>query len=157
MSGLRSPSPPRSSQAESSLFTRRRSSWASSLPEGSVHDDLRMPFANRRRSKHSQENLHLQSDWSGSVPSLLSSNSKSRRPSFPPHITETIQRARKPRVEHEESPEVGKVATSGSQPASDGKSLSSSWEINVKDLVGDAVGNVSDSSGCIQVLLNERP
>uniref|UniRef100_A0A8H7YBD1 RWD domain-containing protein n=1 Tax=Psilocybe cubensis TaxID=181762 RepID=A0A8H7YBD1_PSICU len=138
MSGFRSSSPSRSKaeslsntnhQTESTLAARRPS-WTPSITEP---EDSR--FQSRRRSKHSEENL---SDWAGSASAL----SKSRRPSFPPPITEGYQRARRPRVEHEESPEIVKFGGT-SQPASEGKSLYSSWEINVKDLVGDAVGNVS--------------
>lgn len=95
---------------------------------------------------------------------------KKRRPSFPPSVSENIfqHRARRPRIEataepdddaveeeEEESPiqvgvvgvdkGKGKEGSSEAESPQDGKSLHSSWEINVKDLVGDAVGNVGPS------------
>jgi len=53
------------------------------------------------------------------------------------------QRARKPRVEVEQSPEQLKNVTGLPESPEEGKVFQASWEINVKDLVGDAVGNVS--------------
>lgn len=58
-----------------------------------------------------------------------------RRPSV-----ETSQRARKPRAEPEQS---GVVPPNILDSPEEGKGFRSSWEINVKKLVGDAVGNVN--------------
>jgi len=50
-----------------------------------------------------------------------------------------------PRIETEASPEILKDLPSVPifpESPEEGKGFRSSWEINVKDLVGDAVGNV---------------
>lgn len=122
--------------AEVSLSSRRPS-WTPELG-GDDHHVSYSPLA-KRRARPSDENSPLSPEWTGSVPSLL----KPRRPSFVPSLPEGHHRSRKPRVEPEASPEVSKASATG-QPVSpeEGKSLRSSWEINVKDLVGDAVGNV---------------
>jgi len=114
---------------EASLATRRPS-WTPSLP-----GDNR----SKRRSRHQDENSHLSHEWSGSVPALL----KARRPSYAPLANDPAQRARKPRVEVEQSPEQLKNVSGLPESPEEGKVFQASWEINVKDLVGDAVGNVS--------------
>ncbi|KDR70095.1 hypothetical protein GALMADRAFT_76692 [Galerina marginata CBS 339.88] len=161
MSKLRSSSPSRSSKAEyvatshqvpESYLAARRPSWTPSIPESYAVDDLRPQ--SRHRSKHTDDGLPSSTqDWHGAVPSLL----KARRPSFPPSIAESFQRARRPRVEPEESPEVSKPSASGlPESPQEGKSLHSSWEINVKDLVGDAVGNMSISPTSRDIVLAAR-
>ena len=62
-----------------------------------------------------------------------------------PSLDEAVRRARSSRVVDSES-SPGQLKTSGNGPAlpespEDGKRFRS-WEINLKDLVGDAVGNV---------------
>lgn len=148
MSSLRSSSSSRSKDLSSSsgkptdaYLGARRPSWTPSIPEAAVEDHhTPHSHSSKRRARQPDENSPLSPvEWMGNVPGLL----KPRRPSFPPSLPESYQRARKPRVEPEESPEVSK-ALGGNPPVvpEDGKSLRSSWEINVKDLVGDAVGNV---------------
>ena len=119
-----------------------------------------------------QHQQHAHGGYS-SFPGSGYGQGKKRRPSFPPSVSETIfqHRARRPRIEpepepeddaveeeeEEESPiEVGVVRankgkekerdSSEAESPQEGKSLHSSWEINVKDLVGDAVGNVGPDS-----------
>lgn len=72
------------------------------------------------------------------MPSLL----KARRPPYAPSTNDPAQRARKPRVEVEESPGHLKNVSGLPESPEEGKVFQASWEINVKDLVGDAVGNV---------------
>ena len=144
MSSLRSSSPSRSKVERTSSvrvaeisLSSRRPSWTPELG-GDDHHASYSPLA-KRRARPSDENSPLSPEWTGSVPSLL----KLRRPSFVPSLPEAHHRSRKPRGEPEASPEASKSGANG-QPAlpEEGKSLQSSWEINVKDLVGDAVGNV---------------
>lgn len=126
MSGLRPSSKPDTDQDLPSLGSRRPS-WISSLSE--------------------HENSHI-----------IKSRSKRRRKQYDegrPHTRSlgthdgTIERARKPKVETEASSEQFKKASSGApllESPDEGKRFRSSWEINVKDLVGDAVGNVRSVS-----------
>jgi len=98
-------------------------------------DDLRA----RRRSRHLQDD-NLSPDWGVNLV-------KSRRPSFNPSLPEYFRQARKPRRELAEetlAPEIVQPVETLGLPESpeEGKNLRSSLEINVKDLVGDAVGNV---------------
>ncbi len=91
-------------------------------------------------------------------PHITKSRSKRRKKQYDevrPHTRSlgtydgTIERARKPKVETEASPEQLKKALSGApllESPDEGKRFRSSWEINVKDLVGDAVGNVRSMS-----------
>lgn len=142
MSSLRSSSSSRSKaehvgRASDVSLSSRQTQWA---PEVAVEDHhVSRSQLPRRRSRQPEENSPLSPEWSGAPSSLV----KMRRPSFVPPLHENFQRARKPRVEPDASPETAKTGPSG-QPVSpeEGKSLRSSWEINVKDLVGDAVGNV---------------
>lgn len=106
-------------------------------------EDLR---AARRRSRHLQDD-NLSPDWSGNLQRLI----KTRRPSFAPTLPEYFRQARKPRVEAAEEslgPEIVQPGDTYDLPESpeEGKNLHSSLEINVKDLVGDAVGNVRYSA-----------
>ena len=131
-----SPSGPKGEQPESSVAARRQS-WT--LPVQEL-EDLR---AARRRSRHLQDENHSP-DWSVNLQSLI----KTRRPSFAPTLPEYFRQARKPRVEEAEEtrpgPEIVQPMDTHGLPESpgEGKNLRSSLEINVKDLVGDAVGNV---------------
>jgi hypothetical protein len=130
-----SPSGPKGEQPESSVAARRQS-WT--LPVQEL-EDLR---AARRRSRHLQDENHSP-DWSTNLQSLI----KTRRPSFAPTLPEYFRQARKPRVEEAEEtlgPEIVQPVDTRGLPESpeEGKTLRSSLEINVKDLVGDAVGNV---------------
>jgi hypothetical protein len=63
-------------------------------------------------------------------------------------MDEAVRRARRPRVvDTEGTPEQSKIPINGPvlpESPEDGKRFRS-WEINVKDLVGDAVGNVCHS------------
>jgi len=122
-----SPSGPKGEQQESSIAARRQS-WT--LPVQEL-EDFR---AARRRSRHLQDENHSP-DWS-----LI----KARRPSFAPTLPEYFRQARKPRVEAEETagPEIVQPVDTVPESPEEGKNLRSSLEINVKDLVGDAVGNV---------------
>ena len=63
--------------------------------------------------------------------------SKTRGPSLGPSTSEVSHRAHKPRLEAEQSDAVALDSPE------EGKGFRSSWEINVKKLVGDAVGNVN--------------
>ena len=63
--------------------------------------------------------------------------SKSRRASHRPSTPEVSHRSLKPRPEADQSDAIAL------ESPEEGKSFRSSWEINVKKLVGDAVGNVN--------------
>ena len=81
--------------------------------------------------------------WALSMPALpepeakrtTASHSKSHGPSLRPSTPEVSHR--KPRPEAEQSDTVAL------ESPEEGKGFRSSWEINVKKLVGDAVGNVN--------------
>ncbi|KAF4623173.1 hypothetical protein D9613_001382 [Agrocybe pediades] len=137
-SKLRSSSPFRSPADPS--FNARRPSWTPSIAADSSTQD-----GGRASSKHG-------------LPAY-NNPLKRRRPSFVLAMPETYQRARKPRVEPEKSPEVVVSSDAGGGQAGspqDGKSLHSSWEINVKDLVGDAVGSMSISPTSRDIVLAAR-
>ena len=78
----------------------------------------------------------LSVDWVGTLGSLP----KTRRLSFGPSTPEASQRARKSRLEAEQTDAVPPNILDSPE---EGKGFRSSWEINVKKLVGDAVGNVN--------------
>jgi len=130
----------RSQLRDSLLAAQRPSLTPSESPE------LEVSRA-RRRSRQREEQHHAPlsfGDWaSGSAAPVA--KVKPRRLSHGQLQSESMHRARKPRVEAEPSPEFVKpaLATAGLPESPEGaKGLTSSWEINVKDLVGDAVGNV---------------
>ncbi|KAF8168512.1 hypothetical protein B0H34DRAFT_685839 [Crassisporium funariophilum] len=158
MSSLRSSSSSRakfefSSDNGESPLTGRRPSWTPSLPGRVEHEDS--GSHSKRRSRQHDDKPFVLPEWQGTVPNLL----KARRPSLAPSIPEVFSRARKPRMEMEESPEVVKLASDVKvQPESpeEGKGFRSSWEINVKDLVGDAVGNMSISPASRDIVLAAR-
>lgn len=126
MSALRSSSRPNTDQDLPSLGSRRPS-WILSLSEHEASHTGTIKPRLKRRKKHSDEiRLHAQS-WGTSEVSSLDG---------------AIQRARKPRVETEASPEQLPSRAPLPESPEEGKRFRSSWEINVKDLVGDAVGNV---------------
>ena len=132
----------RSQLRDSLLAARRPSLTPSESPELEVS-------RSRRRSRQREEQLHAPlsfGDWaSGGAPPAA--KVKQRRFSHGQLQSESMHRARKPRMEAEPSPEFVKpaLATAGLPESPEGaKGLTSSWEINVKDLVGDAVGNVRD-------------
>ena len=135
--GSTSPLGPKGEPPSESPLAARRTSWT--LPVQEL-EDLR---AARRRSRHLQDD-NLSPDWSTNLQSVL----KTRRPSFAPNLPEYFRQTRKPRVEATEETVVGPetvqpVDTRGlPESPEEGKDLRSSLEINVKDLVGDAVGNV---------------
>lgn len=133
MPSLRSSSRSKTDQ-DLTLLSQRRPSWTPSLSE---YQGTRLVKSHSRRRAR-QEDSRFQ-DWSASFPQ--SRNAYHSLPS----LDEAVRRARRPRVvDIEFSPE--QLKASGSGPAlpespEDGKRFRS-WEINVKDLVGDAVGNV---------------
>ncbi|KAF8972462.1 hypothetical protein BDZ97DRAFT_1781105 [Flammula alnicola] len=154
------PSPPQSKSEHSSAITHlndnpltaRRPSSTPSIPESAVPEDNRAPHSqSKRRLRQPDENSSLSSEWAGSVPNIL----KARRPSFAASVTEIYQRARKPRVEAESTETVTGAVGLPASPE-EGKGLRSSWEINVKDLVGDAVGNMSISPASRDIVLAAR-
>ena len=71
-----------------------------------------------------------------------SSLSNARGPSHRPSTPEVSHRSLKPRLEAEQSDAVALDSPE------EGKGFRSSWEINVKKLVGDAVGNVKSNLPC---------
>ncbi|KAJ3517825.1 hypothetical protein NLJ89_g245 [Agrocybe chaxingu] len=153
-----SPSHPEARQRTYSaedLSSGRRPSWTPSIQEATPEDTGHSQ--SRRRPRHHDENSPLSSqDWGGSIPSLL----KAQRPSFSPSLSETFHRARKPRLDPQDSPEASKppIGINAGLPESpeEGKGFRSSWEINVKDLVGDAVGNMSISPASRDIVLAAR-
>jgi len=145
MSRLRSTSPSESSPAA------RRLSWTPSVQD---LDDVRAP--RRLSSSRPIPDENFAPGWSGGLHNF----SKGRRPSFAPSLPESFRQARKPRFEAAEEnpgPEIVKPVDTGGLPESpeEGKSMRSSLEINVKDLVGDAVGNVCYSTITV-VAVEER-
>ena len=133
MSSLRSSSRSKTDQ-DLSLLCRRRPSWASTLSE---HEGGRT-FGSRSK-RHNR--LHNDSQHRSLEPSASFPQSRT----FVLSLDEATRRPRKPRVETEASPEILKdLPSAPTLPESpeEGKGFRSSWEINVKDLVGDAVGNV---------------
>jgi hypothetical protein len=123
MSELRPSSKPDTDQDLPSLGSRRPS-WISSLSEheGSHTTKSR---SKRRRKQYDEGRPHARS---------LGTHDG------------TIERARKPKVESEASPEQFEKGAPLLESPDEGKRFRSSWEINVKDLVGDAVGNVRSMS-----------
>jgi hypothetical protein len=108
-------------------------------------EDVRAP--RRLSSSRPIQDENLPPGWNGSLHSL----SKARRSSFAPSLPESSRQARKPRFEDAEEnlgPEIVKPVDTRGLPESpeEGKTMRSSLEINVKDLVGDAVGNVRYSA-----------
>jgi len=133
MSSLRSSSRSKTDQ-DLSLLCRRRPSWASTLSE---HEGGRT-FGSRSK-RHNR--LHNDSQHRSLEPSASFPQSRT----FVLSLDEATRQPRKPRVETEASPEILKdLPSAPTLPESpeEGKGFRSSWEINVKDLVGDAVGNV---------------
>lgn len=123
------------------VLAARRPSWTPLISA------LAEPEARRTHNSLSQSKHHsriyddtptpgLSVDWVGALGSLP----KTRRPSFGPSTPETSQRARKSRLEAEQSDVVPPNILDSPE---EGKGFRSSWEINVKKLVGDAVGNVN--------------
>jgi len=134
MSSLRSTSRSKTDQDLSLLLSHRRPSWTPSLSE---YEGTRLIKSHsRRRARHEDSRSQ---EWNAIFP--LSHGGHRSVPS----LDEAVRRARRPRVVDTESTlEQSKVPIDGTalpESPEDGKRFRS-WEVNVKDLVGDAVGNV---------------
>ena len=116
---------------DSVLAAARRPSWTLAVPELPEHDPRRTPSSISRSKRRSR--IRDEYPWSETPDPGM------RRASFEPSTPESSHRARKPRIEVEESD----VVAPNIRDSEEGKGFRSSWEINVKKLVGDAVGNVS--------------
>ncbi|KAF9527133.1 hypothetical protein CPB83DRAFT_856798 [Crepidotus variabilis] len=155
MSNLRSSSTSLSkNEHDRPLFLDRRPSWTSQTEQ----DDLRTAKSHSKRRPRKTDESHTRSpEWNSSL--LLA-----RRPSFAPSLDEAIHRARSSRTRHveedgESSPESTSAVPIGPglpESPEEGKGFKSSWEINVKDLVGDAVGNMSISPTSRDIVLAAR-
>ena len=140
MSSLRSTSRSKTDQDLSSL-SHRRPSWTPSLSE---YEGIRLVKSySRRRTRN--EDARSQ-EWGANLP-----QSRGGHRSLP-SLDEAVRGARRPRVaDIEGTLEQSKILLDGPalpESPEEGKRFRS-WEINVKDLVGDAVGNV-----CHSIFLN---
>ena len=123
------------------VLAARRPSWTPPIP-ALAESEARRTHNSLSQSKHHSRIYDdtstpgLSIDWVGALGSLP----KMRRPSFGPSTPEASQRARKSRLEAEQSDVVPPNILDSPE---EGKGFRSSWEINVKKLVGDAVGNVN--------------
>jgi hypothetical protein len=142
MSSLRRSSRSKTDQDLSSL-NQRRPSWTPSLSE---YEGIRLVKSHSRR--HARHEDVRSQEWSASFPQSRGYRSVSS-------LDEVVRRARI--VDTEASPEQLKPSVNGPalpESPEDGKRFRS-WEINVKDLVGDAVGNVC-CRYCIRVPLVDQ-
>lgn len=119
-----------------SVSAARGISWTpsiSALPE---------PETRRTPNSLSQSKRlpRIRDEYSGHAGTLSASLPRTRRPSFEPPTSEVSRRSHKIRLETEGSDDVLPNALDSPE---EGKGFRSSWEINVKKLVGDAVGNVN--------------
>jgi hypothetical protein len=133
MSSLRSTSRSQTDQDLSKLLGHRRPSWTPSLSE---YEGTRLVKSySRRRTRHDDARSQ---EWSASFPQSRAGYRSA------PSLDEAVRRARKPRAVDTEGTEQSEISISGpALPESpEDRRRFRSWEINVKDLVGDAVGNV---------------
>jgi len=134
MSLLRSTSRSKTDQ-DLSLLSHRRPSWTPSLSE---YEGTRLVKSHSRRRARNED--ARSQEWNAIFP--LSHGGHRSVPS----LDEAVRRTRRLRVvDTEGTPDQPKVPIIDGpalpESPEDGKRFRS-WEINVKDLVGDAVGNV---------------
>ena len=113
-----------------SVLATRRPSWTA-LPEPEPRRAPKSRSKRRSRTNDEHSTPGLSVDWPGTSHSL----SRTRRPSFGPSTPG------KSLLEDGRSDDV--VVPEILDSPEEGKGFRSSWEINVKKLVGDAVGNVN--------------
>ena len=121
-----------------SISAARKPSWTPSISA------LSEPAPRRTYNSPSQSEGHSRTHDENATPSLSAgtppSLPRTRRPSLGPSTLEVSQLARRTLLEAEQSDAV--VPKFPDSPE-EGKGFRSSWEINVKRLVGDALGNVN--------------
>ena len=92
----------------------------------------------RFRANDEHPTPSLSADWPGTSSSLSSTHRPSFEPAAAASAPEVSHLVHNPRLE-----EQGDVVPPQILHSPEGKEFRSSWEINVKKLVGDAVGNVN--------------